>query len=75
MTRNRNKINQAAISVRKQTITQATAGEMTALTMMGGVALISVSIGIWSTLTFFGVLAGEGPVGLITEFIKAVTGL
>ncbi len=36
MTRNRNKINQAAISVRKQTITQATAGEMTALTMMGG---------------------------------------
>ena len=75
MTRNRNRVNQATISVRKRTATHATAGEVTALTILGGTALISVAIGTWSTLVFFGTLAGEGPVGLVTGFIKAVTGL
>ena len=75
MTSNRNRINQEAVSVRNRTTTQASAGEMTALTIMGGLALISMAIGTWSTLAFFGMLAGEGPVGLVTGFIKAVSGL
>ncbi len=70
MTRNRTRINRAAVSVRKQTLTRATAGEVMALTIMGGLAFISMAIGTWSTLTFFRVMAGEGPVGIISGFMQ-----
>ena len=77
MTRIHNR-EQSAVRTRIRSNHRATvssADEVMALTMMGAVAFVSVAIGAWSVLAFSGALVGEGPLGLVSGFISAVSGL
>ncbi len=78
MTRIHNR-EQSAVRTRTRSNRRATvssADELMALTMMGAVAFVSVAIGAWSVLAFSGALVGEeGPLGLVSGFISAVSGL
>jgi len=65
---------QAALVIRAGVSSRATAGETLAFSLITGVALTSLAIGVWSILAFVSALAGEGPMSLVFGFIKAVSG-
>ncbi len=75
MTRNQYRNSVAAASVKNRTVSRATSGEVMALTVMSGLAFVSMAIGGWSVLAFAGALAGEGPLGMLNGLVTALTGV
>ena len=53
---------------------QATAGETLVLSIVFSIALTCVAIGAWSLLAFIRSLSVYGAGGLISGFLRAITG-
>ncbi len=65
---------QATVKSRSDVASHASAGEVLAFSLVTGVALTSLALGVWSIVAFVSALAGEGPMALVAGFIQAVTG-